>query len=91
MKVFETYRRGIRGISLVIMAMYMFTVVLSVKFAVAKIFTIAMIFLAILATIMQIITCVKNLAHESTCTGSNYNMQGLFLWVIVFAVSLTMF
>lgn len=91
MKVFETYRRGIRKVSLMVMGMYMLTVMLGLKFTIAKNLWYVMIFFAIIATIMQIITCVKNLAHESTCNGSNIAMQGLLLWGFVFVMSLFMF
>lgn len=91
MKVFEARRKEIRVVTLVIMALYIFTFILSTQSLVARIFINLMTFLAVLATALQAITCIINLADESGCDGSNCIMQGLLLWGVIFVVTLTMF
>lgn len=91
MKVFESHRKGIRLVSFMVMLLYILTVILSVRYTVSSNFCVIMILLTVVATIMQLITCFKNIVSESSCNGHNSILQGLLLWVVVFVVTLGMF
>ncbi len=91
MKIFEVHRRAIRGISLVFMATYIATVILSTKHVIAYNISLAITFLAFIATVAQILTCIKNIEKESDCNGSNGIMQALLIWIMVFILTCGIF
>ena len=90
MKIFEVHRRAIRLVSLIVMATYIAAIILSTRYAIGYILGIGITFLAMVATVAQFLTCIKNLEKESDCNGNNGVMQGLLIWIMIFAFTFGM-